>query len=160
MADVAIQITGLEELDKYFVGLEDKIQKQALRKAVREVAKFTRVLALEYVPEDTGLLASSIKVRARKRTNRRSERHVVGIAVNVGEKLFTGQTFYGGFLEFGTKDRFHKTGKYVGKVARGSFDFLRRALYSFPERKREIYREILSDWIQQQRGAVNAGAVK
>lgn len=148
-----IVLTGDVEIDTYFAGLGDKLEKAALRKATREVAKATRDLALQYVPERTGELARAIKVRAKARSKAKGMRHVVGTSVTVGRGLFQGLQFYGGFMEFGTKERKHKSGKSTGRVPKGRFDFLRRALYSFPTLKQQIYLTAIRRWIGEQQGA-------
>lgn len=80
-------------------------------------------------------------------------RHVVGTSVNVGKGLFTGDEFYGGFMEFGTAERKHKSGKSTGRVPKGRFDFLRRALYAFPTLKTQVYLTTLRRWVREQQGA-------
>ena len=151
-------LTGEVEIDTYFAELPDKLEKKALRKATREVAKLTRTLAVEYAPERTGELVRSIKVRSKERSRAKGMRHVVGTSVTVGKGLFVGDQFYGGFMEFGTAERKHKSGKSTGRVPAGRFDFLRRALWAHPTAKAQIYLATLRQWVAEQRGAAKTPA--
>lgn len=150
---IPIVLTGVQEIDAYLAALPENIEKKALRSATRDVAKYTRELALFYAPEDTGALKSAIKVKAKARQRGKGFRHVVGTSVVVGEGMFRGDTFYGGFLEFGTNERQHKSGHRTGRIAASLFDYLRRALWSYPSIKREIYISALEDWVAKQQGA-------
>ena len=104
-------ITGDKELDKVFALFEPKLRKKIARKAVRKAAKPVRDTAVARVPvrprgthpkdRPPGNLKRSIKVRALKRSRR--NKHTVGVQVVTGEGFFKGETFYGAFIEFGTK---------------------------------------------------------
>lgn len=142
--------TGVQ---KKLDGFTNKLQKQALRKASREVAKFTQQLARELAPEDTGELVASIKVRAAKRSKAKSQKNTVSVNVNTDESLFQGDTFYGGFMEFGTKQRVNKAGQNRGQIERGKFDFLKPALYTHVEKKRRIFITAIQQWLTKQGGS-------
>lgn len=143
---IKIEYTGDKQLDKMFAALPEGMQKRGLRKATREVAKITRDVALDMVPERSGALARSLKVRARKRT--RKYPHTVATSVITGEELFSGEAYYGGFLEFGTVERKTKAGKSVGRIEPGKFSFLRPALLAYQAYKLTIFKSVMSQWMR------------
>ena len=77
--------------------LPQKLVKGALRKSLRESAKIIQRGAKFRAPQKSGLLAKTIKVRAFKRTRKA----VVGFTVGTAAGDYRGQTFYGGFQEYG-----------------------------------------------------------
>lgn len=94
-------VTGLEELDRELAAIaaEDgaKSINATMRKACREAVKdIVRPEVLSRIPVDTGLLESQVVVRAVKRS-----RGKIGFYVGFPDPLFQGDTFYGGFIEFG-----------------------------------------------------------
>lgn len=165
-------VTGVEELDKLFMALPESMQKKALRPAARTVAKMVLVQAKAEVPEDTGRLLSELRVKAKKRTRRHP--YTVGVTVGFADDLFKGDTFYAGFMEFGTRKRYHKLknnktriqklknavlmrkGKYVGEIDETRYSFLRPALWSYPERKQAVFRQALTTWLSSRKEAVQA----
>lgn len=114
-------VTGVEQLDRQLraITAEDgpksinKAFRQASRKAVKEIVK---PAVLELIPWETGFLESQLVVRAIPRSRSR-----VGYYVGFPDPLFQGDTFYGGFIEFGFDSR-------VG-VRVEADSYLRRALY-------------------------------
>lgn len=98
----AVTITGDKALDRKLATMDQKLETKLLRKAVRIVAKDVADTAKRLVPVDSGRLRRSIKVRAAKRSRR--NRGVVKVRVTTGQqdKLFVGEAFYGGMVEFGT----------------------------------------------------------
>lgn len=101
----SLMLTGDKALDKKLRELPTKLQKKAIRTATREAAKRVLEEAKRLVPVDEGLLEKSLVVRAATRgaRDRRLGRGVFGHTVTTREGLFQGETFYGGFVEFGTK---------------------------------------------------------
>jgi HK97 gp10 family phage protein len=148
-----VQITwvGIIQIERKLAKLGDGMRKKALRPATRQVAHFTRNLAMDYAPHDTGQLERAIKVRAAKRSRAEAKKHQVATNTNTAEDLFQGDEFYAGFMEFGTEDRVTAKGANRGKIEEGRFDFLRRALYLFPEKKRQIFIAALAKWMREQR---------
>lgn len=101
---VSLFITGDEAMDVKLAGMPARVQKKLARKAARTVAKPVRDSAKSFAPFDTGELEESIKVRALPRSRRNKD--TVGVQVVTGDtqSLFSGETFYGGFQELGTKN--------------------------------------------------------
>lgn len=93
------------QIDKDLVGIldkvESKVRKRALRTGMRSAMKVVLAKAKQLVPVDSGALKRSLTIRSAKRS-----RSSVGIMVTTKEGLFSGETFYGGFKEYG-----HRLGK-------------------------------------------------
>ena len=144
----SIIITGDEQLDRTLRDLPVKLQKTGIRKATRAAAKAVRDDALRRVPVFSGDLERSITVRTAKRSNGKSlPRHMFGHAVATREAMFTGETFYGGFIEFGTKARFTRSGEYRGAV--DEVAFIRESLYGNVNQVRSIFRSELRRALEQ-----------
>ena len=90
--------TGDAELQKLLNALPEKVQKKIMRQALREAAKVVAAEARARAPVGTGTLRDSIKVRAAK-----GKRGTIGAEVVTGEGYFQGKTFYGAFIELGTR---------------------------------------------------------
>jgi len=93
---VKISVTGIKELDKKLVRLGKEVSsgKKVMRRALRGGTKIIQAEAKARVPVDTGQLARSIKVRAK-----RSRRHIRYVVIS-GDTSFTGR-FYSSFVELG-----------------------------------------------------------
>lgn len=94
-----VYITGDKQLDKKLRTLGTTLARKYLRKATREVAKHVLADARSMVRVKTGKLKRSLKVRALPRRGRKQDE--IGHTITTGSGLFEGETFYGGFLEFG-----------------------------------------------------------
>lgn len=140
--NVSIAFTGVEALDKKLrtLAAEEGAKgiNAAMRTALREAVK-TIVLpvVLELIPYDTGNLEENIKVRAIKRA-----RGKIGYTVGFEDPLFVGDTFYGGFIEFGFDGR--------GGVYVEADSFLRRALYPNADIVIDYVRARLQTYIMKQ----------
>ena len=121
-------VTGVEEVDFALRDFDDKAKKALLRAATRTIAKRIQRDAISLAPELTGAMKRAIRVASLGRT-RRGNRRKVGASVTVGKKLFVGDEFYAGFLEYGTKERQQRDGHRTGRIGQGLFDCLRRALW-------------------------------
>ena len=161
---VNLVLTGDKELDAMFAAMNNTMQKKALRPATRTVAKMVLEQARAEVPEDTGLLRSELRIKAKKRTKRYP--HTIGMTVGFRDDMFRGDTFYAGMMEFGTTFRFTKSRggtrnrskpKYTGKIDDTRFAFLRPALWSYPERKQAIFRQALVAWLSNPVNRVKYG---
>lgn len=93
------QLTGLEAIDRKLVTLPERIQGKVARQAVRAGAKEFHGPAKAAAPSRSGDLERSLKVRAGKR----SRRMAVSAQVVTEDGWFKGKTFYGGFVEYGTR---------------------------------------------------------
>ena len=83
-------------INRMLLTLPKKIRNKILRQEMRKEAKALVAPSKAATPVRTGLLRKSVKVRAQKRT-----RSSLGVLVGYSEKAFTGDTFYGAFLEWG-----------------------------------------------------------
>lgn len=94
-----IVLTGDKKLNRKLKKLGGKEAKKIVRKAMRPALKPVMRAARRNAPKDTGLLRKSIKVRSGKRS-----RAGISMRVTSGDKTgnFSGDTYYGGFHEFGT----------------------------------------------------------
>lgn len=117
-----------------------------MRKATRAAAKHVLELARQFVPVDEGDLEASLTVRAMKGRRRRG---TVGASVLTREGMFRGDEFYGGFVEFGTRERFHRSGKSTGAVPAGTFDYLRRALYEGEQKAKQEFITSLREFVAE-----------
>lgn len=98
--DLARQIAGIQ---KQLKELPDRLQKKALRPATRAAGKELLKIVKDNTPVKSGLLKRSFKVRALKRSRRNKNRVGVRVysGVNPSSRTFSGETFYGAFIEFG-----------------------------------------------------------
>jgi len=134
-------MTGDRAIDRQLIAFEAKVQKKVGRKATRAGARAVLAAVKANAPWLTGTLNDSLKVRALKVSRRRGKKfgHQVIVGEGDAQGLFSGDAFYAGFLEFGTKERKHRrTGKSVGRIAAGEHDFIRRVLYDNAETVRSI----------------------
>jgi len=142
-----IQVTGDLELDKLLTAIakEDGIKSinAAMRKATRKVTRqYVLPSVRRYIPSDTNFLESQLKVRSLKRSRLR-QGHQVTLG---GDPLFKGDSYYGGYIEYGTKARYHKSGKYVGYIEEDSY--LRRGLYENKAIATKVFSDHMYQWIK------------
>lgn len=126
-------VTGVEELNNAFKMFEKRTQRQVTRKALRPAGDVVKNDAKAMVPVDTGLLESSIKRKAAKRS-----RNKIGVQVTTGQGLFKGETFYGGHIEYGTK-----------KMEADSY--LRPALWGNEDEVKRIFVSVLKEHVRTYR---------
>jgi len=149
-------VTGDKAIDAALRSMPLKLQKKISRKATRKAAKdIVLIDALAKVPEDTGQLASSLVVRAAKGRNGK-----------FGHRVETAKGFYGSgegedqfpgaFLEFGTKERVHKSGKKVGRLQPGKFAYMRTSIYDNQDKIIDLYLGAMREFISEQK----AGTLK
>ena len=124
---VQLDLIGDEALMRKFNALEGKVQKKFARKSMRKAAKVIQKEAKARAPVESGDLKKNIKVKAAQRSRSR-----IGVNVVVGEGWYTGEQFYGAFIELGTSKQ----------PAR---PFMRPAL----EDKRDEARGVLVDELQE-----------
>lgn len=100
MAAQVLVVTGTEELNAKLAKLAGKDAKAAIRKASRVALKPVAEAAKSNAPRKTGTLARSVKVKAITRSRSR-----VGSRVTTSGdgNAFSGETYYGGFQEYGWK---------------------------------------------------------
>lgn len=96
MAGVTVKF-DVRKLNRKLKTLEAKVEKKITRQALRAGAKVIAKEAKARAPVDTGMLRSKIKVWALKRSRKR-----IGVLVGTSAKEYTGDQFYGAFVEYGT----------------------------------------------------------
>ncbi|MEM8863999.1 MAG: HK97 gp10 family phage protein [Planctomycetota bacterium] len=135
-----ITLTGERALDRelLLIAGEDgtKSINGMMRKATREAAKeIVLPEAKARVAHDEGNLEDNLTVRAVRRS-----RVKVGHRVGFRDPLFQGDTFYGGFIEFGF------THYRAGDIERDSY--LRYALYGNEEQIKAVPRQRLGEFVR------------
>jgi HK97 gp10 family phage protein len=83
-------------LQRMLENVPKKLRNKILRQELRKGAKILVPPSKAATPVRTGTLRRAVKVRAQKRSQKS-----VGVFVGYSEKGFTGDTFYGAFLEWG-----------------------------------------------------------
>jgi HK97 gp10 family phage protein len=91
------KLVGGDELFRRLHELPAKVAKTIGRRALRDGAKEILLQAKANVPVRSGRLKKSLKVRAGKQR----KKETISVLVSTGKKWFTGDTFYGAFVEFG-----------------------------------------------------------
>jgi HK97 gp10 family phage protein len=97
MNGITFQLTGDKLLDRAFQQLPIRTEKKVLRQALRPAAQIVNKRAKQTIRTKTGTFATSLKVRAGKRTRK----NVVRLIVQTAEGFFKGESFYSAFVEFG-----------------------------------------------------------
>lgn len=96
---MSVKVEGLPQLIKALTAFEKKVMNKGLKKCFRDGSKVIAKAVKDETPKgQSGFLRKAIKVRAAKRKKNR-----IGVNVQIGEGNFKGDSFYGGFVEFGTK---------------------------------------------------------
>lgn len=95
-----IVLTGSDSLNRKLLELTSAQAKAAIRSAARPALQPTLQAARALCPARDGKLRRSIKIRAIRRSRTR-----VGMRLTTSgsDNAFSGQTFYGGFIEWGWK---------------------------------------------------------
>ena len=93
---LSVDMDGVPWCKEAFANLAADLQKKILRKAVREAAAPIFAAAVCNCPVDQGDLLRSLRL---KYSTTKKKGYVA--AVVTGKSWFTGDTFYGGFVEFG-----------------------------------------------------------
>ena len=95
---VTVKAEGMEELDRKLKLLTFPEIRGIVSKSLRAGAKVAQKEAKELVPVRTGKLKANLKIRAG-----RKKKGYVSIHVMIGDKYWTGDTWYGAFVEWGHK---------------------------------------------------------
>jgi len=95
-------------LQRMLENVPKKLRNKILRQELRKGAKILVPPSKAATTVRTGTLRRAVKVRAQKRSQKS-----VGVFVGYSEKGFTGDTFYGAFLEWGWRGGRRKSGKEV-----------------------------------------------
>ncbi len=128
--EMLVSVTKLERLQTALKQLPIKLQRKLIREETRQAAKDHLLKqAKSEVKRKTGRLRRAITIRAIKRS-----RVATGVRTAMSSSKFTGDAFYGGFLEYGWR---------LGKRPR-SILYLQRlkSKAKTQERKAEIQKDI------------------
>ena len=113
MAKETLVLTGDKRLNRKLMKLRGPDAKKAIRKSTRPALKPVLQEAKNNVPVDSGALKKSLKIRSLPRS-----RTSIGARVtsgDTGKRAFSGEQYYGAFVEFGTK---HQKGqKFLKRAA-------------------------------------------
>lgn len=94
---IGLIITGVDEIDKRLKTLPAKVRNKIVRAAMRRGMYIVHAKAQANAPVRTGKLQKAIVVRA----GLKPKKGEIVIDCRVGAGDFKGDTFYGGFQEFG-----------------------------------------------------------
>lgn len=164
MATSKVLVTGDKEIDRLLKAMPLKLQKKISRQATRKAAKdIVLPNAKANIPIATGKLAASLAVRSAK-----ARRGKFGHQVETKPGVYggdSGDQFPGAYLEFGTKERFHKPYKVVdldqddgereagrksvGRIEKGKFNYMRSAIYDHQGRINELYLQAMREFINE-----------
>ena len=103
----------VDRIVKMLTGMPAKIRNKILRRELRNAAKKLKPPARSATPVASGKLRRSVKVRAAKRS-----RKGIGVLVGYNDKPYSGDTFYGAFLEWGYRWGKRKSAKTVLRESR------------------------------------------
>jgi len=142
-------VTGDKQLDRKLAQFEPKLQRKGVAKASRAGAKLVAARATARAPVDSGDLERSIRVRALRRSRVRSGHGVDSGSKTKHEDVDSGLPFYAQFIEFGTTNRQHKSGKSVGRVAAEDHAFLRISLYESESQVKALFISTLRAWLRE-----------
>lgn len=131
-----IKLTGVKQLDEVLKNMPRSMQNKALRRGTREATKVVLRDARRLAPRDSGALERSLKVRALKRSRRNKSRVGASVVTDGAHKLFSGEQFYGAFVELGT-------------AKMDADPFLRPALWSNKDSIRRAYIVAIKRWIAE-----------
>ena len=134
----SVIVTGVKKIDAKMADIIPNMQKKAIRKALRASAKIVRTDLDALVPEDTGLLSTTSRVRAR----RRSRKARIGVDIIIGsDTVDEDSPYYALFLEFG---HVAVDGTFVDGQP-----FARPALWDNRPRVSSVFLAELRQWLRQ-----------
>lgn len=133
----SVVLTGSDELNRKLARLKSKDAKKAIRKASRAALRPVLEAVKAKAPKRSGKLRRSLKIRALPRSRSR-----VGARVTTGGKArqFAGETFYGGFQEYGWKSGNRKN---PGKR------FMKQSASAKKQRALSIYASETRRWVNE-----------
>jgi len=148
---VQVAITGVAEVDRLLASIPPNFQRKAIRRAADESARMVAAEAKQRAPVDSGegQIEASVKRRAIRRSRVRLGRSV--IAGGPFEDRAEDVPFYAAFVELGTKERRHKSGKSIGRIDIKETDtpFLRPALYDNESTIKRLFFTQLKEAVRQ-----------
>ena len=166
-----IEVVGVRQLMAALDEFPESLKKKTLRPIFRKIGK---EIVLPAAARNLGTsgkrwrktqpLKDSLVVRAARRSRRQ-----FGVSVRTKDGArspFSGDHFYAGFLEFGTKNRRTKRrgivrrGAFRGRIGKASsgYKFLRRAIYENESAIRQRFTQILKDAVPAAARAISGKA--
>lgn len=115
-----MKLEGMKQLKKAFAELPKAVQPRVVRKTLKEAAQPVADRANALAPKDLGNLSRSYRVSSKLTQSQRRQLGQQGrgeIKMYIGpnyQKGTTGYAPHAHLVEFGTIDRYHKDGRYVG----------------------------------------------
>lgn len=108
-------VEGINAVIKRLEGFDKKVRRKLERRGIRAAGKPVLAAAKRLAPiadqyqvhdaeHQPGMLQKSLRMRALKSTASRRRAGLYGVRIQAGKEshMFKGETFYGGFVEFGT----------------------------------------------------------
>lgn len=129
----SVVLVGHTKLDRMLSRLSRGEGREAIRKSARPALRPVQAEAKRLAPYESGQLEGHITIRAMRRSRKR-----FGYRVTCGE--FEGDTFYGGFLEWGWKTG--KRGSANRRQVLGEHFMLRAATNTQRQALQIYYREL------------------
>lgn len=131
-----VTIVGVEELIKKLKELPEKLEKKLIRSSLRVAGNILLRRTKDECPigvgtKNPGALKKSLKLRAPRRSRKNKGKIRLRIITNAEDNLFKGDTYYGGFVEFG-----HRIGKRPRAAAKRKFGDVRGIVPPNPFMKR------------------------
>lgn len=119
---------GSKELEAAMADLSKNIQRRVVAKALKKGAEIVLKRARELVPVETGRLRDSLRIRQRRGKRDKIDLSVPEVIITTSEGqdvaggLFTGDAWYGGFVEYGHavrgKKKRRKVKTTIGRILR------------------------------------------
>ena len=145
-APIDYEVTGIESLDADIKKLVSEHGNKGVNKAMREASKhIAKSIVLPRVKSNVAVKSGFIKRQFKAKALKRS-RSKVGYTVGFTDDLFKGDTFYYGFLEFGTSPR-STNRRFTGQIKEDAV--LRTALYDNKGAARQKFLDNIGDWIKE-----------
>mgnify|MGYP006417269999 FL=1 len=145
-----VTIQGEAELLRRMAKLRKPIGAKVLWTAVKSGGEIVRKRGKAKAPRRTGLLKKEIKVR-KSWVNPPDHNRAEAIVGWQASKASRTPAFYGRFLEYGTRERVHKSGKSVGSIRPKAF--MKPALHAEKVNvKNTIGRVLKSEVLRRARG--------
>ena len=113
---IAVDIRGSDELEAALKAIPAKLERQIVKKGIRAMGRHFVLKFRDAAPELSGQLKSPQGIKSL--SGGLNTQHI---------KIFAPHWH---LVEYGTDHRFHKSGKYVGKVPAGKFSFIRPVLFT------------------------------
>ena len=113
---VSFNLEGADELDRALKELPAQLERKIIKSGIVAMGRHFVLEMRRKAPKKSGLLKSAKGIKSL--SGGRKVQHI---------KIFAPHWH---LVEFGTDHRFHRSGKYTGKVPEGKFSFIRPVLFT------------------------------